>query len=1151
MMKKMNKTIKTNNENFEKRYKKLNAEQKRAVDSIEGPLLVIAGPGSGKTEILSLRIGRILTETQVLASNILCLTFTEAAATNMRKRLAGLIGTEAYRVAIYTFHGFCTDIIQKYPEYFYGAAFYSPADELTQIQIMEEIFTALPAKHPLRSYHPEQGFVYLKDSLNNIGYLKKAGLEPEDFAEILSHNERVLKQFNKIIDGLFEGRLNKNDLMKFSVAADQMVDLGQKQGLDFPIAGFNNLATMAGESLLKAAEEALQEENTKPIAKWRDTWCKSEDDNSKVLKDTIYLEKARALGKIYSTYREQMHAHGYYDFDDMILDVLRVLKNNSELRYEIQEQYQYVLVDEFQDTNDAQMKILRLVSDAPVNEGKPNIMVVGDDDQAIYKFQGAEISNIINFKKMFNDVEVVTMTKNYRSHQDILDIASHIIRKGKGRLENLLPEIEKNLIASNPEIHQGDIIRKDFPTIAHEYHYVSREIKRRIETGENPAEIAVIGRKHWQLEELVSYMQGAGVPIRYEREQNVFKEPHIAQLIILSRFISSLVDKYKDEADELLPQILAFPFWAIPRETIWRVSLEAGRSFGKKNWLEVMLDYPDEQVKQVGRFLVNLGTRAQIEPLERILDDLVGAKMPLSVENEDDDTDSENKPKFQVCSADNEYISPFKSYYFSQDKFEHARAEYLSFLSSLRVFVNALREYKKGEVLTIKDLIQFVDLHEKNDLSLNDKSPFAKMGDAVNLMTAHGAKGLEFNTVFVLSCQDKIWAGRGMVSRLVLPSNLPIKPAGDNEDDQLRLFYVAITRARRHLFLTSYETEEDGGLSSRLRFLIAEEGEEKVLSREALKKVYLDNPKADEETLPETKEVLTASWLKYHTAPFLGEEKKLLLSLLDEYQMSVTHLNNFLNVEKGGPQYFLEQNLLRFPQSKSPSGSYGSAIHSTLENISLYLKKEGKMPEIDEVCEWFKKFLRRERLAKDDYTLFEERGLTALPIFLKDRATHFNAKDLVEFNFRDQGVNILGAHLTGKIDKIATDGGEVTVYDYKTGKARDEWDAGDDYDKTKLYEYERQLLYYKLLVENSRDLADKYKAKMGILEFVEPNQKTGKVSTLEMGFDEEKVERLTKLIAIVYQKIMNLDLPDVSKYKDKNNLENIKTFEEDLLTGKV
>src|SRR3989304_4452521 len=317
------------NEVFEERYRKLNEFQKKAVDTSEGPVMVVAGPGTGKTEILSLRVANILRKTETLPNKILCLTFTDSASVNMRKRLSGLIGRDAFRVSINTFHSFGVEVINNHPEFFYGGINFSPASDLAQIEILEGIFSELPHNNPLRKEVPDAGYAYLWQVQNAIGYIKKAGLTPEEFAQILEHNKRLLEYINT------------------------------------------------------------------------------------VLKDSLYLEKQFALSEIYREYQKRIRSNLYYDFDDMIIETIQSIENNKTLRYELQDRYEYILVDEFQDTNDAQMRLLRLITNPDERGKEPNIMVVGDDDQAVYKFQGAEISNILDFTKIYPDPVIVTITDNY------------------------------------------------------------------------------------------------------------------------------------------------------------------------------------------------------------------------------------------------------------------------------------------------------------------------------------------------------------------------------------------------------------------------------------------------------------------------------------------------------------------------------------------------------------------------------------------------------------------------------------------------------------------------------------------------------------------------------------------------------------------
>jgi len=1093
---------------FEARLKNLNTAQTKAVTTIDGPVLVIAGPGSGKTEILSLRVAQILNETQVLPSQILCLTFTDSASLNMRDRLSKIISDEAYRVSIHTFHNFCVSIINRYPEYFYKGIPFNAVDPVTQSEILQSIVEGLEKDNPFRSVKPDGTYVYLSAINMAIQSLKKDGKSPQDFKKILESNKTDIEKINKVISKIFsDGRVSKKTL-------ELALQLKIKKTED------NSLEGIIFASLERAIDEAQSEDSTKPLTEWKNNYLKADEDGNLLLKESAYQEKMFALADVYEAYRKTMHDNALYDFDDMILDVIEALKKHKGLLTELQEQFQYILVDEFQDTNNAQMTIVNMIASAPVNEGRPNVMVVGDDDQAVYRFQGAEVSNIINFKKMFKDVEIVEMTENYRSTQGILDVASHIIKKANIRLA------DKELIAQNKELKKGNIHHIQLPSSSHECHYISREIKRLIDNGTKPGDIAVIARKHEFLENLVPFMKGAKVPVKYDREQNVLQEPHVKELITMSRYVYSLVNNDSAVDESLLPQILSFGFWEIPRIEIFKLASEARmkRYEDDFKYLNLVLDSSNAKIKAVGNFLVELSQLAQNEPAERILDLMIGAHVPLVPDNEDEEIEVE------VRNAD--FTSPFKQYYFNDKKRTHKTAEYLTFLSGLRIFIRALRDFRLADVIKIKDLIEFVDVHEKNNMSLNDSSPFSNALEAVRLLTSHKAKGLEFDTVFVMSCQNEVWAGRGRGHILPMPANLPIYPAGDNEDDKLRLFYVALTRAKRNLYLTSYLQTDTGKDSNILSYLV---------DNENLKPTHPKPNEYADANSPSHHEVLTASWTNYLTAPFLNEEKALLKSLLEDYKLSVTHLRNFTNIERGGPQLFIEQNLLRFPQAKTTSSAFGTAIHHALEQYVLKLKT-GDKPSEDFALECFTKALKRERLARKDFNELSEKGEVCLIEFLKDR--EFSPKDMTEVDFRDQNVIIDGAHLTGKIDRIVIDGNKAIVHDYKTGKPVQSWDDKDG--KSKIYDYKKQLVFYKILIENSRNYRH-LKMTQGVIDFVEP--KNGRLISLTLNMNDPEIveleERVKKLAVVVYKKIENLEFPDISEFS--TDLKGVVEFENFLL----
>ncbi len=1101
---------------FEDRIKNLNKQQKQAVDTIDGPVMVIAGPGSGKTELLSLRVANILKNTDASPGNILCLTFTDAAAFNMRNRLAGLIGHDAYRVSIHTFHSFGVEIINYYPEYFYNGATLLPADQITQTEILEKIFTELPYDNPLRSEFNGQ-FTYLYKTKKAIEYLKKAGLTPDEFKTILAENKKEIEHADPIIKSVFNDRISKK---LYPAAISAAKEIGAFKSKKLP-GFFRPFAQSLAYSLAQAVKNAEDLNATSPVTEWKNEWTEKGEDGFRHITDLLNIERMEALADIYEKYMKKLRENEYYDFDDMILDAISVLENNLNVKLDLQERYQYILVDEFQDTNDAQMRLLKLLTDNPVNEGRPNIMVVGDDDQAIFKFQGAEITNVSGFQNTYRKPELIVLKENYRSTQDILDAAKLIIKKGVNRLENIFPELKKELIASNKNIKDGKIHSKEFASKEIEYHWITTEIKKLIEQGISPKEIAVIAREHKDLESLAPYFHMAKIPIAYERQQNVLQEPHILELITMAKFVDSIMKK-SDDADNFLPEILNYPFWNIKRSMIWELSIKAIKE--NKPWLMVMKELGG-QLSDIAEFFINLGGLATYATAEEVLQELIGGPQQIL---SDEKTEEET-------AGSNDMFSPFRSYYFNKDKFTKHRADYLNFLSSLKSFIESLREYRRGKRVNIGEMIEFFDIHTKNNLPINNTSPFINSNEAVQLMSAHKAKGLEFEAVFVLNCQEDSWAGTGRGrNNITLPSNLPISPAGDNIDDQLRLFYVAITRAKRLLYLTSYKYDNKGKESSRLGF-ISPEGALKSFEPEFIE--IKDINRVPEEMLVDQLNML-------HTPPFVAEEKALLKPILDDYKLNVTHLQNFLNVVDGGPATFFEKNLLLFPEPKTPSGILGSAAHETIKRTYNYLKNNKKLPPTKEVLIWFEESLKNGRLNQKDFDLLLQRGQKAIENFYNQKKKSFSIDDKSEFDFKKEGAIIDGTPITGRIDKIKIEGNKMIVEDFKTGKPIDSWSPTDQYAKIKAWRNRNQLIFYKLLIENSKAFGNKYTVNKGVISFIEPLHK--ELVGLTLDIDPQEVERLKALIGIVYKKIINLDFPDISKYAEMG-FNGIKSFEEDLL----
>lgn len=1111
-------------QSFEERYKNLNKEQKHAVDTTDGPVMVIAGPGSGKTELLSLRVGNILKQGTAKASNILLLTFTETSAQNMRDRLEALIGADAYRVAIYTFHGFCTDIIGRYPEYFFEASHFRPASDLLQSEMLEKIFERLPYKHIIGSFHLELGYSYLKEAQVRIKDIKKGGLTPERFRDILKENEKSFSELNEILEKYLPERIGKDSPTAF----EQMKSAFEKTK--------SSLGHMYANSISLALEAVDATEKTTPLSTWKTSYTGKTEEGKRVLKDFLSLPKLFALADIYEMYQKALCKDGYFDYEDMILQVVEALSKHVTLRTELEEMYQYIMVDEFQDTNNAQLSLVKAISSNPVHEGHPNVCVVGDDDQAIYKFQGAEISNIHTFKELYKDVETIVLTENYRSTQKVLDFARAIVVQGVNRLENRYEEIRKDLIAKNTKLEKGKIHTYAFPTAEEEYAYIAQEVSKLLSKKVPAKEIALIAREHKQLILLLPYLDVLNIPYTYTRKENVFDEKHVKELIILCRFLSTVGDN-TNERDDLLPEILAFPFWGLDRIAIWQIAENAKHE--NISWLASMQSSSDKYINNIATFLIELGVASQTTPLEIILDTLIGSKdIPLVTDSPDDDNEIKNFGKLKLAI---DFTSPYKEYYFCKNALKENASTYINFLSSLRVFMHALRDYKEGEALRTHDVGGFVDIHTDYKIPLINETPFAHNENSVSLLTSHGAKGLEFSYVFVVSVNDAIWAGSKKGNKISFPINLPLANAGDNEDDFIRLFYVALTRARHTLYITHHK--------SPLRFLTSPD----IPETES----FIQNIAGSD--------LLAHGLSVYHAPPFARDEKALLQKVVEGYMLSPTHLNNFLDLTKGGPMMFLEQNLLRFPQAKTASSVYGTAIHKSLEDAYIMVRKNGKVPPLESIIKSFTTELKRGRLQDFEEEKLKERGEKVLTKYYELKKNEIRLGWQVEINFVKQSVMLNGALLTGKIDKVIEgDEKDWIVVDLKTGKGFIAWDEEklSVYDELKLHHYKYQLMMYKILVENSRDYST-HTVTDGVLEFVEEvtalthadgTQKVAetiqelKLSLIDKDRDNE-INKFKKLVVAVYKKITTLDFPDTSKYEE--TLSGIKEFEEDLISGVI
>ncbi|MGH2564251.1 MAG: ATP-dependent helicase, partial [Ginsengibacter sp.] len=493
-------------EKFNKEYNRLNEKQKQAVDTIEGPVMVIAGPGTGKTQILSARIGKILLDTDTRPQNILCLTYTDAGVIAMRKRILEFIGADAYKVNIYTFHAFCNDVIQDNLGLFEKTAL-DPVSDLQRIDLFKQLIDSFPKNHPLKRY---RGDVYYE--INNLQSLfstmKREGWSPEFI------NERI----------------------------------------DAYVAS------------LRDREEYIAKRATKDFKK-------GDVRIDKIEEEVERMGRLRAAVNEFVNFQQLMRKNNLYDFDDMINWVIKAFEENPNLLLRYQEQFLYILVDEYQDTSGTQNRLVELL----INYwDKPNVFVVGDDDQSIYRFQGANVENMLSFANSYkNDLLTVVLTSNYRSVQSILDVSKTIIDRNNDRLINQIKDLSKELLSSNekikhltnkPLIHQYETQRQEMIGI-------TQQVEKILAEGIEPKKIGIIYKENKYGEELAQYFKLLKIPYYSKRSLNILNIPFAKKIISILRYLSYEHD-IPYSGDELLFEMLHYDWFHIPPIEIARVSIE-------------------------------------------------------------------------------------------------------------------------------------------------------------------------------------------------------------------------------------------------------------------------------------------------------------------------------------------------------------------------------------------------------------------------------------------------------------------------------------------------------------------------------------------------------------------------------------------------
>jgi len=865
----------------------LNAEQKEAVEFRSGPLLIIAGAGTGKTTVVTERIKYLIGKGLANPSQILALTFTEKAAREMETRVDVAMPYGYTNMWISTFHSFCDRV--------------------------------------------------LRDSALNIGFDPKYKLMSE--AECLQLIRKNIFKFNL---NYFRPLGNPNKfisgvLKHFSRLQDE--DVTPQDYLEW-----------VSKTRRQKKSKRAKEEKTE-IAKWTE------------------------LANAYKTYDELKVKEGLMDFGDLITKTLKLFRDRPNILSQYQKQFKYILVDEFQDTNYAQNELAILLA----AKGK-NITVCGDDDQSIYRFRGAAVSNIVQFRNNFPKAKIVVLTKNYRSTQEILDRAYDLIQGNNPDRLEVVEKVNKRLIGRIKGGEKIVFIHED--RVENEAESVAKKIEMLTREGYDYKDFAVLVRANAHAEPFSRAFLRQGIPSQFLGPGRLFRQPEIIDLI------SYLKVLYNFEDSVALYRILSMDYFDIlPRDLV------IIGNYARKKYLSLY-----EACVKIDKVLVSKKTKEKVKQIIKIVDG------HLKLVNKE----TAGQLLFYFLEKTNllqKLLNP-----------DNPGAERKAL--NVSKFFDKLKSYEVNhEDATVRAVVDWLELSaEIGESPLAADSDWTEV-DAVNILTVHSAKGLEFPVVFLVNLVSQRFPSTERREQIPIPEDLikEVLPLGDYHiQEERRLFYVGMTRAKKLLFLTAANYYAEGKREKKISpFIFEVLGDSTVSAEEGtrgLKQLsFLDYQKRKKEAI-------------FEKAPFHID------------YLSFSQIDTFRTC----PLHYRLKYIYNVPTEISPSQSFGISIHASLrmfyENV-----REGHRPTEKLILNCLRQSWKSEGyLGKVHEKKFFDKGKFYLLGYLKEGFDRKLLPLAMEQRFTipiiTDGRNKRPLRIGGMIDRIDEyPDGSVEIVDYKTG----------------------------------------------------------------------------------------------------------------------
>ena len=983
----------------------LNDEQRVAVDQTEGPVMVLAGPGTGKTQLIAARIGNILYKTDAQAQNILCLTYTEAGVTAMRERLKKFIGSSANQLHIHTFHSYCHHLIQNNYKYF-GQANLEPLDDLERIEIIRSIIDELPIDNILKQA--------------NLAYI----------------NERKISNFIRMMKA----------------------------------------ETWAKEDVLEAIGEYLSDLPSRPEYQYKRKYKQfspGDPKEAKIEEEALKMEKLKASADLLKVYQKKLRQANRYDFEDMILWVTKAFVDHPELLQLQQEEYLYILVDEFQDTNGAQFDLLEFLISFWED---PNIFVVGDDDQSIFEFQGARLSNTKNFIEKYRDSLTLIMLKNnYRSSSNILASAAKLIDHNDDRLTKKLDfDISKDLIASNPEVADLKVkpSLKIYKNKFQEQISIVNEIEAAHAAKADLSKIAIIYAKHQQIQIIEDLLLKRDIPFQTRKKKDILNHFLIEEIIHLLKYIEKESNQSL-KGDFYLIKILHFEVIGVNPADLSKLQFyQTKKREERLSWRELIAD--QDLLKSIGVLELD-----KFKRISETLNELVLLAGRIAV------------PEMVQKLLNAMGILPYAVQH-------ENKKEYLQILRTFVEYIKA--QALKDKKLNLKNFIARID----KMIEMSVRIPMSKVyGDinGVNLVTAHSSKGLEYETVYIIDCIKSKWEpAKVNFHSFKLPDTLTQSEEDALMESRRRLFYVAMTRAKKNLFM-SYALLDDKEKTQQNTRFIDELIESELIDIEEVETAE------DDTTLALFESMQVPPNLRIHENVDIDQ-------LLSNFEMSPSALNAYLAC----PLRFYYEQLLKVPSLSSEAATYGTAMHNALWHFFDKRNQEKELKPED-LIEYFYTELDNyaSNFSDAGYKFRKEKGARVLGMLFDQQSSTWPEKVELEFPLRNvKYKDVLLKGFIDRLDILAED--KAVIVDYKTGsnpqKKLSKPTARNPYGG----DYWRQLIFYKILCDNSN--YSKYNISEAAIAALEPDAKS-QLKNYSINIRPEDVSLVGDLIEETWEKIKN------------------------------